>query len=138
MNDFRTFDYMNRWELRPKHKRKPMPKWITFVVSLGCLICKRPCQFSHTVPKAAKGACSDVLGHGICDGHHMTGDESIHGLGSIEAWQEYHKIDLNEATLMYWSMFLEDHGRNIDTELAGCATKLQVIEKMESLITELA
>jgi hypothetical protein len=63
---------------------------------------------------------------------------SIHALGGLEEWQRVHRIDLNEATLMYWSMFLEDHGRNIDTELAGCTTKLQVIEKMESLITELA
>lgn len=135
--NYKDFDYMNRWQLRLKHKRKPMPKWITFVVSLGCLICKAPCQFSHTVPKAAKGACSDVLGHGICAVHHEYGATSIHGLGSIEEWQRVHKIDLNEATLMYWTMFLENHGRDIDTELGGCTTKEEVIVKMETLIGEL-
>jgi len=67
---FREIDYMNRWATRLKYKRKPIPKWIAFVVSLGCLICKAPCEFSHTMPKAAKGACSDVLGHGICPVHH--------------------------------------------------------------------
>lgn len=128
---------MNRWALRPKHKRKAMPEWIAFVVSLNCLICKAPCEFSHTMPKAAKGACSDVLGHGICPVHHRTGDASIHALGSIEAWQEYHKIDLNEALIMYWTMFLELHGLNIDEQLVGLTDRNSVVSKMESLIKEL-
>lgn len=136
--NYRTFDYMNRWTLRLKHKHKPMPKWIAFVVSLGCLICKAPCQFSHTVPKAARGACSDVLGHGICGEHHEFGATSIHVLGSIEEFQRVHKIDFNEALLMYWTMFLQQHGRDIEKELGWCKTKQEVIEKMESLIKELA
>lgn len=135
---FREIDYMNRWQLRLKHKRKYIKAWCDFVVSFGCIICGAPCEFSHSVPLAAKGACSDVLGHGICDVHHRTGNDSIHVLGSIEEFQHVHRISLNQKLFFYWTVYLRKHGRNIDVELEGLTDKNSVVEKLESLITELA
>lgn len=132
---FREIDLLNPWGLNGK-RRYTNSKYLGFVAeNFKCLICGSPyVQVSHTRAKSAQG--SDALVQPLCVEHHL-GNTGLHKLNR-ERFEALHKINLNEAQIMIWTVFLLKHNRDIDVELAGLETRDAVLSRMESLIEELA
>lgn len=101
-------DEARRLRKRVSRRGEPDPMYMEWIKTLGCIVCnKKPCDAHHMVLKSQGGHDQTCIP--LCKRHHQTGADSIHGLGSVEAFEKCHGINLAEGLRLLHQEYLRKH-----------------------------